>query len=209
MPPSSDPGVQAPPYRSLGDTQPLPQDPGVRASAYSPLGPGSPSFQTSCSRDPRSLGPRPSPGSGGERVKCGRADSETAQTRRADVTALTQGNLPPPSSSPPGTPGVRFRDTMRGQAWRSWNPRTWGIPAQTEDLGRVATREIPGWGQGQGQRESLWPSLGPCLSRPWPISNAPKDSVQPLSRVWRLSRQPLLLGPRQGSGLPSTFIPRT
>lgn len=90
-----------------------------------------------------------------------------------------------------------------------------GIPAHGEFLlspGTRAGRQLgksQGGGQDHGQRASLQPSLGHCLSRPWPISNAPKVSIQPLSRVWRLGRQPLLLGLRQGSGPPSTFTPRT
>lgn len=129
--------------------------------------------------------PQPSPfraSSGGGRVKGGRADSETARAQRADVTALTQGNLPPPSSSRLNAAGVGLREAMRGQAWHSWNPRTWGIPVKPGASGRVATREIPGRGQGHGHCESLWPGAGPSTPRPWRILNnhAPNDSIQPL-----------------------------
>lgn len=75
-------------------------------------------------------------------------DPETAQKVRADVTALPQGNLPFPSSSLRPAPGVRFTSRVCGQAWLSWNPRTRGIPAQSRNLGRVATRQVPGgWGR--------------------------------------------------------------
>lgn len=51
---------------------------------------------------------------------------------------------------------------MRGQAWRSWNPRTWGIPAKPGDPGRAATREIPGWGAGS-RAESI------PAAKPWTL----------------------------------------
>lgn len=123
----------------------------------------------------------PSPGSGGGRVKRGRAVSETAQTRRADVTALTQGNLPSTPSSPGGAPQV-----SGSEAGRAAKRGAHGIPARGEFLLSPGTRD--GWRLGKSRGGvKVKASRDPCGRAPdrphrdqGQISNnhAPTDSIR-------------------------------
>lgn len=106
------------------------------------------------------------------------ADSETAQTLRANVTRARRGIFHLPFRSQSRAAGVPLRGGARSQAWHSWNPRTRGIPAQLGDL--------DGWrsGKSQGGAGSLptWtlrqaPDLRDGDPRPILNNHAPKSSM--------------------------------
>lgn len=112
-----------------------------------PLGPASPVPSTGEEQIPSSDFPALTPAQEGLKPAGDRLGNPREKTPRADVTALTQGNLPPPSSAPHAhAAGVWLGGGARSEARRLWNLRSRGIPFRPRHPAPVERWEIPGRG---------------------------------------------------------------